>query len=46
MFILDEQLFHKTTEIGKHLKKIDVNAMTEELLQDSKIISLYKAIVG
>ena len=46
MFILAEQLFRKTTETEKHLKKIDINAMTEELLQDTKIISLYKAIIG
>ena len=46
MFILAEQLFLKTTETEKHLKKIDINAMTEELLQDTKIISLYKAIIG
>ena len=46
MFILAEQLFRKTTETEKHLKKIDINAMTEELLQDTKIISLYKGIIG
>ena len=46
MIILAEQLFHKTTETEKHLKKIDISAMTEELLQDTKIISLYKAIIG
>ena len=46
MFILPEQLFGKTTETEKHLKKIDINAMTEELLQNTKIISLYKAIIG
>ena len=46
MFILAEQLFCKTTKIERHLKKIDINAITEELLQDTKIISLYKAITG
>ena len=46
MFILAEQLFRKTTETEKHLKKINISAMTEELLQDTKIISLYKAIIG
>ena len=46
MFILAEQLFRKTTKKEKHLKKIDINAMTEELLQDTKIISLYKASTG
>ena len=46
MFILAEQLFRKTTEKEKHLKKIDINAITEELLQDTKMIGLYKAITG
>ena len=46
MFILAEQLFRKTTETEKQLKKININAVTEELLQDTKIISLYKAIIG
>ena len=40
MFILAEQLLRKTTETEKHLKKIDINAMTQELLHDTKIISL------
>ena len=46
MFILAEQLFRKTTEAKKHLKKIDINAMTQELLHDTKIISLYKAFIA
>ena len=46
MFILAEQLFLKTTETEKHLKKIGISAMTEELLQDTKIINLCKAIIG
>ena len=46
MFILAEQLFRKTAETERHLKKVDINAMTEELLQDTKIISLYKSITG
>ena len=46
MFILAEQLFCKTTETERHLKKININALAEELLQDTKIISTYKAIVG
>ena len=46
MFILAEQLFCKTTETERHLKKININALAEELLQDTKIISIYKAIVG
>ena len=45
MFILAEQLFHETTETERHLKRIDINAMTGVLLQDTKIISLYKAIL-
>ena len=46
MFILAEQLFRKTTETEKKMKKIDISAMTEEFLQDTKIVSLYKAIIG
>ena len=46
MLILAEHLFRKTTETERHLKKIDINAMTEELQQDNKMISLYKAIIG
>ena len=46
MFILTEQIFSKTAETERHLKKVDINAMTEELLQDTKIISLYKSITG
>ena len=46
MFILAEQLLRKTTETEKHLKKIDINAMTQELLHDTKIISLQKGIIG
>ena len=45
MFILAEQLFCKTTETEGALKKIDINAVAEELLQDTKIISLYQAII-
>ena len=46
IIILTEQLFRKTTETERHKKKIDISAMTEELLQDTKIISLYKAVTG
>ena len=46
IFILAEQLLRKTTETERDLNKIDINAMAEELLQDTKIISLYKAITG
>ena len=46
IFILAEQLFRKTIETERHLKKIDINAMTGELLQDTKIISQNKAITG
>ena len=44
MFILAEQLFCKTTETERHLENVDINVMTGELLLDTKIISLYKAI--
>ena len=30
----------------KNLKKIDINAMTQELLHDTKIITLYKAFIA
>ena len=29
MFILPEQLFRKTTETERHLKKIDISAVTQ-----------------
>ena len=42
MFILDEELFCKTTETEnrKTSEKNDINAMTEQLLKDTKIICL------
>lgn len=46
MFIFAEQWFRKTIETEGHLKKTDIKAMTGELLQDAKIVSLYKTIVG
>ena len=46
ILILAQQLFREATEEERHLKKIYINAMTEELLQDTIIIRLYKVIIG